>query len=132
MKGRQSSPIFRQLDEEVNIMDAIERHKWVNDEDRNYCVNQSCNVQFSLFSRRHHCRYCGEIFCTRCTNQQAILRCPGGPNLVRVCTTCFNDITPMRKKITFQPGYIGISFEGNRLTKIESNTQAERRGLCTG
>ena len=29
-----------------------------------------CNDKFNTFRRRHHCRVCGQIFCSRCCNQE--------------------------------------------------------------
>lgn len=29
-----------------------------------------CNEKFTTFRRRHHCRLCGQIFCSRCCNQE--------------------------------------------------------------
>jgi len=37
---------------------------WQNDADVAQCNN--CATPFSLFTRRHHCRACGQIFCFKC------------------------------------------------------------------
>lgn len=29
-----------------------------------------CSEKFTTFRRRHHCRLCGQIFCSRCCNQE--------------------------------------------------------------
>lgn len=29
-----------------------------------------CNEKFTTFRRRHHCRLCGQIFCSRCCSQE--------------------------------------------------------------
>lgn len=39
---------------------------WIPDERVQRCF--SCNVQFSLLRRKHHCRSCGRIFCASCTS----------------------------------------------------------------
>ncbi|TMW57101.1 hypothetical protein Poli38472_003026 [Pythium oligandrum] len=40
---------------------------WVPDEDRSACME--CHKKFgSLGTRRHHCRYCGRLLCSKCTN----------------------------------------------------------------
>ena len=37
---------------------------WMPDADAPRCL--SCNKSFFLFRRRHHCRTCGLVFCSRC------------------------------------------------------------------
>lgn len=44
-------------------------YKWVDDDSVKSCYN--CQKNFSLFIRRHHCRFCGKIFCVDCINCQA-------------------------------------------------------------
>ena len=39
---------------------------WVKDEGGDNC--QGCNVKFSFSERRHHCRNCGQLFCSRYVN----------------------------------------------------------------
>lgn len=39
-------------------------YKWVDDDTVSNCHN--CNSWFSLFNRKHHCRFCGQIFCSEC------------------------------------------------------------------
>ena len=43
--------------------------KWVDDETVSNCSN--CNSSFSFFNRKHHCRFCGQIFCSNCISFQA-------------------------------------------------------------
>ena len=41
------------------------KHDWVDDKTVNKC--HGCNREFGVFLRRHHCRYCKNIFCDNCT-----------------------------------------------------------------
>lgn len=52
---------------------------WVADNDRARC--SGCNVQFTTFTRRHHCRTCGEIYCNKCAPV-------GATTGVRICNKC--------------------------------------------
>jgi hypothetical protein len=40
--------------------------EWVADETQACCSNRACESAFGFFNRRHHCRACGLIFCSRC------------------------------------------------------------------
>ncbi len=40
-------------------------YKWIPDETVTNCYN--CNKYFSFLTRKHHCRFCGKIFCGSCT-----------------------------------------------------------------
>ena len=35
-------------------------------ENKNVDACEKCGVKFSFFTRRHHCRYCGSIICSKC------------------------------------------------------------------
>lgn len=41
--------------------------EWVDDSKATNCY--ACETEFSLFTRRHHCRYCGKIFCHNCSSK---------------------------------------------------------------
>jgi len=41
-------------------------YKWIDDNTVSNCYN--CNVLFTMFVRKHHCRFCGKIFCYQCLN----------------------------------------------------------------
>lgn len=44
-------------------------YAWADDSSTTTCHN--CQATFSIFLRRHHCRFCGKIFCYACTNYEA-------------------------------------------------------------
>ncbi|XP_018331063.1 RUN and FYVE domain-containing protein 2 isoform X2 [Agrilus planipennis] len=58
---------------------------WVKDKDITHC--RSCNKEFNVTRRKHHCRNCGEIFCKACSDNSMSL--PSSAKPVRVCDTCF-------------------------------------------
>jgi len=43
---------------------VITRRSWMSDEKASACLE--CNQRFTFLRRRHHCRFCGKIFCHRC------------------------------------------------------------------
>jgi hypothetical protein len=60
---------------------------WVSDDERRTCT--LCDRKFHPFFRRHHCRMCGIIVCSKCSPSRASLPDLGYQNLVRVCNPCF-------------------------------------------
>jgi len=44
---------------------------WADDSSRKTCY--SCDTEFTLFNRRHHCRWCGQVLCGTCTTQTRYL-----------------------------------------------------------
>ncbi|XP_055628535.1 putative 1-phosphatidylinositol 3-phosphate 5-kinase isoform X2 [Toxorhynchites rutilus septentrionalis] len=59
---------------------------WMPDSTSIECYE--CSVKFTTFRRKHHCRLCGQIFCTKCCNQVVpgkIINCSGD---LKVCTYC--------------------------------------------
>ncbi|CAG9773958.1 unnamed protein product [Ceutorhynchus assimilis] len=52
-----------------------------------------CRVQFTLLQRKHHCRACGQVFCSQCTTKTTTLPKFGIEKEVRVCDTCFEKAT---------------------------------------
>ncbi|XP_026875401.2 lateral signaling target protein 2 homolog [Electrophorus electricus] len=61
--------------------------EWVPDEACSSCV--SCKAPFTVIRRKHHCRSCGKIFCSRCSSHSAPLPRYGQMKPVRVCTHCY-------------------------------------------
>lgn len=53
---------------------------------------RECQVKFSFFIRRHHCRNCGFSFCNEHSTRRTRLPQQGYPNPVRVCDECFEDV----------------------------------------
>ncbi|XP_061698966.1 lateral signaling target protein 2 homolog isoform X1 [Syngnathoides biaculeatus] len=60
---------------------------WVPDELCNSCI--ACKAPFTVIRRKHHCRSCGKIFCSRCSSHSAPLPRYGQMKPVRVCTHCY-------------------------------------------
>ncbi|KAI8854673.1 hypothetical protein BC829DRAFT_379398 [Chytridium lagenaria] len=58
------------------------------------CAESTCEVKFSVFHRRHHCRRCGEIFCSSHASKMAHLsvadrRFRSDGIEAKVCDLCF-------------------------------------------
>ncbi|KAL0206786.1 hypothetical protein P9112_012497 [Eukaryota sp. TZLM1-RC] len=65
---------------------------WKPDTSTQVCPG--CGVGFNLLRRRHHCRACGEVYCSSCTQWRMILRTETVPS--RVCQKCKKDAEERR------------------------------------
>lgn len=66
---------------------------WVPDCEVSRC--SCCEETFTLLRRKHHCRYCGQIFCQSCTGKTAVLNFTKTRSPVRVCDTCHTQYTAL-------------------------------------
>jgi hypothetical protein len=62
------------------------RPHWTDERDRKAC--QRCNRKFEFFTRKHHCRLCGEVVCDACSCYKAPLNDGDGVQ-VRHCFQCW-------------------------------------------
>eukprot|EP00808_Paulinella_micropora_P000673 g43933.t1 len=63
---------------------------WVEDKDAKECMN--CKVVFTFVVRKHHCRNCGGIFCSSCSNKKMAILKYGLTDPVRVCQNCYSKL----------------------------------------
>lgn len=73
---------------------------WTSDDRVSQCF--SCRRTFSMFNRKHHCRVCGRIFCSECSNNKikipsfirhfiaSSVGTPEPSSEKRVCQICYN------------------------------------------
>ncbi|KJE91537.1 hypothetical protein CAOG_02665 [Capsaspora owczarzaki ATCC 30864] len=64
----------------------LEEPGWRADTTCNACM--ACNEGFSFFVRRHHCRRCGDLFCSSCCENELQVMRLGYQDPVRVCKAC--------------------------------------------
>ncbi|XP_014604234.1 PREDICTED: WD repeat and FYVE domain-containing protein 3 isoform X1 [Polistes canadensis] len=63
---------------------------WLKDEGADTCVG--CCVRFNLYERKHHCRNCGLVFCSRCSRFESKISRLGILKPVRVCQGCYSSL----------------------------------------
>ncbi|KAH3759214.1 1-phosphatidylinositol 3-phosphate 5-kinase [Pelomyxa schiedti] len=73
-------PLLSEQPVENNEHIGEETSLWIADELCDTC--HSCPTVFSTINRRHHCRICGLIFCSRC--------CELRQNHIRSCASCYD------------------------------------------
>ena len=66
--------------------EKMEKARWRLNQDASTCT--SCDKNFSIIVRRHHCRACGDIFCDDCTKWKVPLPHKGYSDRVRSCCAC--------------------------------------------
>ncbi|XP_068238143.1 1-phosphatidylinositol 3-phosphate 5-kinase isoform X3 [Palaemon carinicauda] len=66
--------------------DSDFKQYWLPDSTSVQCYE--CEEKFTTFRRRHHCRVCGQIFCSRCCNSMIPGKIIGYTGELRVCTYC--------------------------------------------
>lgn len=59
-----------------------------------YNYPQICNLVFKTHVRmfQHHCRACGQVFCSQCSSRNCTLPKFGIEKEVRVCEACYNKV----------------------------------------
>ncbi|XP_023211653.1 zinc finger FYVE domain-containing protein 21-like [Centruroides sculpturatus] len=60
--------------------------QWTPDKESPDCAK--CHIRFDLLTRRHHCRRCGQIYCSHCCEQKVPLPRMCFVDPVRVCDEC--------------------------------------------
>ncbi|CAG7725994.1 unnamed protein product [Allacma fusca] len=60
---------------------------WVRDEVSDSCA--ACQTKFTLTERKHHCRNCGQLFCSKCSRFESEIFRLRILRPVRVCQPCF-------------------------------------------
>lgn len=83
-----------------SVTGAPTRNHWKPDSSASLCTSPTCARPFSLLTRRHHCRRCGNIFCSSHSphaiplDQEARFHSEG--TLQRACDDCWTDYRAWR------------------------------------
>eukprot|EP00602_Paraphysomonas_sp_CaronLab_P009360 CAMPEP_0185038048 /NCGR_PEP_ID=MMETSP1103-20130426/33223_1 /TAXON_ID=36769 /ORGANISM="Paraphysomonas bandaiensis, Strain Caron Lab Isolate" /LENGTH=1645 /DNA_ID=CAMNT_0027576313 /DNA_START=45 /DNA_END=4979 /DNA_ORIENTATION=+ len=79
----------------ASLQAELQHHKegkedyWMPDKLCKICY--SCEVPFTMYRRRHHCRMCGQVFCNPCSSFYIELE-SGTQGPVRSCRLCFEQL----------------------------------------
>ncbi|KAF7302586.1 1-phosphatidylinositol-3-phosphate 5-kinase [Mycena chlorophos] len=66
--------------------EGLSRDYWMDDENCKECYD--CESVFTTWRRKHHCRICGQIFCSRCASNIIKGYRFGHDGMIRVCNLC--------------------------------------------
>lgn len=99
----------------------ITRQHWVPDRDAKRCAEPTCDTPFSVVTRRHHCRSCGNVFCKRCVDARLLLNPKTAKPVIsfknksaiaaRVCLNCYSNAFDTAKAME---GCLGIGIFDDR------------------
>ncbi|KAM6422804.1 phosphatidylinositol-3,5-bisphosphate 3-phosphatase MTMR3 isoform 6-T8 [Liasis olivaceus] len=74
--------------------------RWLPDHLAAHCYG--CDSVFWLVSRKHHCRNCGNVFCSSCCNQKAPVPSQQLFEPSRVCKTCYSSLHPSSSSLDLE------------------------------
>eukprot|EP01134_Creolimax_fragrantissima_P006779 CFRG6779T1 len=107
----------------TNLIDSC---VWSKDEEALRC--ESCQNEFLVYRRRHHCRNCGGVFCGECCHARIPLPQLGINSPVRVCLLCI--------KVAHTVGSALSHSDATRLTasqnlaRLTATPECFPRGVC--
>ncbi|KAI0639865.1 hypothetical protein C8Q77DRAFT_1185647 [Trametes polyzona] len=70
--------------------EGLSRDYWMDDELCKECYD--CKSVFTTWRRKHHCRICGQIFCSRCASNIIKGTRFGQEGMVRICNLCLDKL----------------------------------------
>ncbi|KAF9926087.1 1-phosphatidylinositol-3-phosphate 5-kinase [Mortierella alpina] len=82
-KGNSLTKVIRRLRGE-----GVNRDYWMADENAKECFG--CSASFFILRRKHHCRICGHIFCSKCASKIIPGAKLGYEGNLRVCNYCLD------------------------------------------
>ncbi|CAG9325505.1 unnamed protein product [Blepharisma stoltei] len=82
-------------------LNQVSKEFWMPDTSAKSCAR--CDKPFTTFRRRHHCRYCGLIFCSKCTSKKSLLS--NGVIINRCCPQCLLALKSPNKKTAILPTF---------------------------
>ncbi|XP_070075858.1 phosphatidylinositol-3,5-bisphosphate 3-phosphatase MTMR3 isoform X8 [Equus caballus] len=98
--SRCSTEIFSEASwEQVDKQDT-EMTRWLPDHLAAHCY--ACDSTFWLASRKHHCRNCGNVFCSSCCNQKVPVPSQQLFEPSRVCKSCYSSLHPTSSSIDLE------------------------------
>ncbi|KAG8788159.1 1-phosphatidylinositol-3-phosphate 5-kinase [Serendipita sp. 397] len=84
-KNASVSKVIRRLRGE-----GLSRDYWMDDETCKECYD--CKSAFTTWRRKHHCRICGQIFCSRCASNIIKGSRFGAEGMIRICNICLKTL----------------------------------------
>lgn len=110
-----------------SFLDEPTKTHWKADSSRNTC--KSCEVPFSLFNRRHHCRQCGDLFCDKCSSYVVRLDPQCKFHILgqkaRACSVCFEIYKQFVEKVDDATDINTLALFSSGLSPLMHNSKSE-------
>ena len=91
VESKEEAKEAEELENGINIQPIVNKPTWRPDYTTSNC--KQCETNFTLFTRRHHCRACGDIYCYKCTTSRIAIPFLDFMDPVRVCDSCLPRVT---------------------------------------
>ncbi|KAI0001751.1 hypothetical protein BJV77DRAFT_1076272 [Russula vinacea] len=75
--------------------EGLSRDYWMDDKTCKECYD--CKSVFTAWRRKHHCRICGQIFCSRCASNVIKGSRFGHDGMIRVCNLCLEKLASVEE-----------------------------------
>ncbi|KAH9809670.1 hypothetical protein DFH28DRAFT_1187624 [Melampsora americana] len=89
----QSNGHYQLMDRIQAEEQGLSKEYWMPDKDAKECYD--CAVTFTSWRRKHHCRICGFIFCSRCASNLVSGQRFASTGYIRVCNICLAKMEPL-------------------------------------
>lgn len=116
----------------IDYNGSVFRRYWMPDSAVQECYE--CHERFTTFRRRHHCRFCGQIFCGKCCAKQMcgadlgikflsnlMFQFLGYNGVLRLCNYCFESVA-MQCQALGSSGVSSVQGSPKPSRKVSQNT----------
>jgi len=111
---------------------------WEDDNKVNACP--VCSTAFGMFTRKHHCRRCGKVYCDKCTHKKIAMTRYLYADPQRVCKSCLpttefeNEFMTKQLPILMAGGVFKVTYKGNEIANCHCSLSSDSSLLkfCAG
>ncbi|XP_077980543.1 hepatocyte growth factor-regulated tyrosine kinase substrate-like isoform X2 [Glandiceps talaboti] len=91
-------------------------------------VCHRCRVEFGMVQRKHHCRHCGQVFCSKCSSKSTTIPKFGIEKEVRVCEACYDKLSKSGGKSTASDSDLPAEYLASPLSQ-QSQVPAQKTDI---